>query len=210
MTLPLTPQPNCLQESVTTSKSTSTQLFGVMYITLTGLVNSMVPSNGPWVILGKFLYYIVKLAPIIWWAKTPACRLPAASSQELPTGWIPENGTECLLPMTFPSVFPLVPSYSSHPSNPLDSILVVYLTRMGAKLSYFSPLLSQFIALIYHKSLIYFKTQTNLLHSQVLWTMFLERSNMNIQYNPGPELFTADALSQLYVQASRSQNGLDS
>ncbi|KAJ9052873.1 hypothetical protein DSO57_1029779 [Entomophthora muscae] len=33
---PLTLRPNCLQESVTANKSTSTQIFGVMYITLTG------------------------------------------------------------------------------------------------------------------------------------------------------------------------------
>ncbi|KAJ9089598.1 hypothetical protein DSO57_1011436 [Entomophthora muscae] len=68
MTPPLTPRPNCPQESVATDESTSTQIFGVMYITLTGLVHSMVPTSGPWAILGKLLYYIVKLAPILWWA----------------------------------------------------------------------------------------------------------------------------------------------
>ncbi|KAJ9059842.1 hypothetical protein DSO57_1037340 [Entomophthora muscae] len=39
-----------------------------MYITLTGLINSIVPSSGPWSILRKSLSYIVKLAPILWWA----------------------------------------------------------------------------------------------------------------------------------------------
>ncbi|KAJ9082374.1 hypothetical protein DSO57_1005238 [Entomophthora muscae] len=85
MTLPLTPQPNRLQESVAASKSTSTQIFGVMYITFTGLIDSMVPVSGTWAVLGKLLPYIVKLAPIMWWALPagPAGRLPA-SSQEPP------------------------------------------------------------------------------------------------------------------------------
>ncbi|KAJ9053827.1 hypothetical protein DSO57_1020422 [Entomophthora muscae] len=92
MTLPHTPRPNCLQESAATDESTSTQVFGVMYITLTGLIDSMVPTSRPWAVLGKLLSYIVKLAPILWWALPagPAGRLPA-SSQEPSTGWIPDT-----------------------------------------------------------------------------------------------------------------------
>ncbi|KAJ9074919.1 hypothetical protein DSO57_1001392 [Entomophthora muscae] len=92
MTPPLTLQPNRLQESVATNESTSTQIFGVMHITLTRLIDSMVPVSGPWAILGKLLSYIVKLAPILWWALPagPAGR-PPAISQEPPTGWIPDS-----------------------------------------------------------------------------------------------------------------------
>ncbi|KAJ9065853.1 hypothetical protein DSO57_1015284 [Entomophthora muscae] len=61
--VPMTLQPNHPQESVATSEYTSTQIFGVMYITLTGLIISMVPTSRPWVILGKSPSYIVKLAP---------------------------------------------------------------------------------------------------------------------------------------------------
>ncbi|KAJ9085963.1 hypothetical protein DSO57_1009013 [Entomophthora muscae] len=91
MTPLLTLGPNCLQESVAANESTSTQLFKVMYITLTGLVDSMVPSNSPWAILDKSLSYIVNLAPILWWAlpSGPVGCLPA-SSQKPPTGWIPD------------------------------------------------------------------------------------------------------------------------
>ncbi|KAJ9051799.1 hypothetical protein DSO57_1001047 [Entomophthora muscae] len=91
MTLPLTPWPNCPQEFVAADESTSTQIFGVMYITLTGLIDSMVPTSGPWAILGKLLSYIIKLAPILWWALPagPAGRLPV-SPQEPPVGWIPD------------------------------------------------------------------------------------------------------------------------
>ncbi|KAJ9083361.1 hypothetical protein DSO57_1035442 [Entomophthora muscae] len=92
MTPPLTPWPDCPQKSVATSESTSTQIFGVMYITLTSLIDSMVPTSRPWDILRKSLSYIVKLAPILWWAlpSGPVGRLPA-SSHEPTTGWIPDN-----------------------------------------------------------------------------------------------------------------------
>ncbi|KAJ9048133.1 hypothetical protein DSO57_1038084 [Entomophthora muscae] len=92
MTPPLAPQPKRLQESVAANESTSTQIFGVMYITLTGLIDFMVPASGPWALLGKLLSYIVKLAPILWWA-LPAgpAGCPPASSQEPLTGWISDT-----------------------------------------------------------------------------------------------------------------------
>ncbi|KAJ9081202.1 hypothetical protein DSO57_1017216 [Entomophthora muscae] len=45
----------------------------------------MVPVSGPWAVLGKLLFNIVKLAPILWWA-LPAgpAGCPPASSQEPP------------------------------------------------------------------------------------------------------------------------------
>ncbi|KAJ9080980.1 hypothetical protein DSO57_1019210 [Entomophthora muscae] len=91
MTPPLTPQPDCPQESVATNESTSTQIFGYLYITLTSLIDSMVPASRPWALLVKLLSYIVKLAPILWWALPagPAGQLPV-SSQEHPAGWIPD------------------------------------------------------------------------------------------------------------------------
>ncbi|KAJ9080926.1 hypothetical protein DSO57_1019736 [Entomophthora muscae] len=91
-TLPLTLRPKCPQESVAANESTSTQIFGVMYITLTSLIDFMVPSSRPWALLGKLLSYIVKLIPILWWA-LPAgpAGCPPASSQKPPTGWIPER-----------------------------------------------------------------------------------------------------------------------
>ncbi|KAJ9055498.1 hypothetical protein DSO57_1003198 [Entomophthora muscae] len=95
MTPPHTPQPKHLQESVAANEFTSTQIFGVMYITLTGFIDSMVPASGPWAILGKLLSYIVKLAPILWWALPagPTGCLPM-SSQKPPTGWISESTLE--------------------------------------------------------------------------------------------------------------------
>ncbi|KAJ9087084.1 hypothetical protein DSO57_1036825 [Entomophthora muscae] len=54
----LIPRPDCSQESVAASEYTSTQIFEVMYIILTGLIDSMVPSSSPWAILRKFLSHI--------------------------------------------------------------------------------------------------------------------------------------------------------
>ncbi|KAJ9073424.1 hypothetical protein DSO57_1016660 [Entomophthora muscae] len=98
MTLSLTPQPNRLIETPTAAETTFTQLFGVLYITLTGMMDSMVPISGPWSLLGQFMSYIIKLAPILWWA------LPASSVQphpELPNAstyaWIPAISYELVI-----------------------------------------------------------------------------------------------------------------
>ncbi|KAJ9084906.1 hypothetical protein DSO57_1019238 [Entomophthora muscae] len=51
MTSPLTPQPSCPMDPPTATKTTFTQLFGVLYITLTVMVDTMVPNSGPWSLL---------------------------------------------------------------------------------------------------------------------------------------------------------------
>ncbi|KAJ9084826.1 hypothetical protein DSO57_1020256 [Entomophthora muscae] len=79
-------------ETPTAAETTSTQLFGVLYITLTGMMDSMIPTSGPWSLLGQFMSYIIKLAPILWWA------LPASLAQPHPKppnastyAWFPET-----------------------------------------------------------------------------------------------------------------------
>ncbi|KAJ9066657.1 hypothetical protein DSO57_1007462 [Entomophthora muscae] len=95
MTPPLTPRPNRLQESIVTDESTSTQIFGVMYITLTGLIDFMVPTSKPWAILGKLLSYIVKLALILWWAlpSGPAAVCPQVLRNPPQVGFLTNNHT---------------------------------------------------------------------------------------------------------------------
>ncbi|KAJ9090143.1 hypothetical protein DSO57_1005314 [Entomophthora muscae] len=68
MIAPLNPQPNRPMETPTAAETTSTQLFGVLYITLAGMIDTMVPNSGPWSLLGRYISYIIKLAPILWWA----------------------------------------------------------------------------------------------------------------------------------------------
>ncbi|KAJ9065543.1 hypothetical protein DSO57_1018404 [Entomophthora muscae] len=54
MTPPLTLQPNRPMESSIAAETTSTQRFGVLYINLTEMIDSMVPKSGPWSFLGQY------------------------------------------------------------------------------------------------------------------------------------------------------------
>ncbi|KAJ9072422.1 hypothetical protein DSO57_1027649 [Entomophthora muscae] len=83
MTPPLTSRPNHPQESVAVNESTFTQIFGVMYITLTSLIDLMVPASKPWALLGKFTNLVV--GPLCW-ARGPSTR----KFPRTPTGWIPD------------------------------------------------------------------------------------------------------------------------
>lgn len=67
----------------------------------------------------------------------------------------------------------------------------------------------KFTILTDHKMLIYFKMQTNLSRQQEKWMEILERFNSKIQYKPGKELVTADALSQLYICNTQGEKSLD-
>ncbi|KAJ9073310.1 hypothetical protein DSO57_1017870 [Entomophthora muscae] len=92
MTPPPTPRPDRPLEPPSAAKTTSTQLFGVLFITLTGLVDSMVPNSGPWYLLGWSVSYIIKLAPILWWALPAGSATPHPEPPNAPTyDWFPEN-----------------------------------------------------------------------------------------------------------------------
>ncbi|KAJ9069017.1 hypothetical protein DSO57_1022894 [Entomophthora muscae] len=92
MTLPLTLQPNCPMETPATTETMSTQLFGVLYIALTGMIDTMVPNSGPWSLLWQSVSYIIKLAPILWWALPSGlavfCPEPTNASTY---AWLPET-----------------------------------------------------------------------------------------------------------------------
>ncbi|KAJ9070452.1 hypothetical protein DSO57_1007913 [Entomophthora muscae] len=85
-------RPNCLQEIATTTDATFTQVFVVLYITLTDLVDSMVPKSGPWSLLGSSLFYVIKLAPILWWELLSGLAAPPPMFNSVPTNnWYPET-----------------------------------------------------------------------------------------------------------------------
>ncbi|KAJ9090024.1 hypothetical protein DSO57_1006726 [Entomophthora muscae] len=89
MTPPLTPQPNHPTEPATAAKTMSTKMFRVLYITLAGLVDSMVPNSKPWSLLGRFLSYIIKLGPILWWALPTGLAVPRPESPNASTyAWL--------------------------------------------------------------------------------------------------------------------------
>ncbi|KAJ9076658.1 hypothetical protein DSO57_1023986 [Entomophthora muscae] len=91
MTLPLTLQLSFQMKTPTAAETKSTQLFGVLYITLTGMVDTMVLNSGPWSLLGQSVSYIIKLAPILWWAlpSGPAVFRPKPTNAST-YAWLPE------------------------------------------------------------------------------------------------------------------------
>ncbi|KAJ9084680.1 hypothetical protein DSO57_1021713 [Entomophthora muscae] len=91
MTPPLTPQHNNPIETPTAAKTTSTQLFGVLYINLKGMVDTMVPNSGPWSLLGQYVSYIITLVPILWWAlpSGPAVFQPKPTNAST-YAWLPD------------------------------------------------------------------------------------------------------------------------
>ncbi|KAJ9052810.1 hypothetical protein DSO57_1030466 [Entomophthora muscae] len=97
MTLPLTLQPGCPMKPTVAAETTSTQLFRGLYITLTGLGDSMVPNSGPGSLLGRSLYYIIELAPILWWALPTGLAVPCPKSPNASTyAWLPDtHGRPC-------------------------------------------------------------------------------------------------------------------
>ncbi|KAJ9059982.1 hypothetical protein DSO57_1035762 [Entomophthora muscae] len=44
------------------------KLFGIVYITLTGVIDTIILAAGPWSWVGKSFSYLFKLAPLLWWA----------------------------------------------------------------------------------------------------------------------------------------------
>ncbi|KAJ9054454.1 hypothetical protein DSO57_1014293 [Entomophthora muscae] len=67
MELPLKPKLT-ISTPISDSTGQSSQFLGVLYLALTGLIDSASPAAGPWAVAGKALSYLVKLGPIIWWA----------------------------------------------------------------------------------------------------------------------------------------------
>ncbi|KAJ9089976.1 hypothetical protein DSO57_1007541 [Entomophthora muscae] len=65
---PPTPKPTISTPPTSDATGQSSQFLGVLYLALTGLIDSALPAVGPWAVAGKALSYLVKLGPIIWWA----------------------------------------------------------------------------------------------------------------------------------------------
>ncbi|KAJ9075533.1 hypothetical protein DSO57_1035217 [Entomophthora muscae] len=67
MVPPITPKPIPFPAAELSLDHTN-KLFGIVYITLTGVIDTIVPTAGPWLWVGKSMSYLIKLAPILWWA----------------------------------------------------------------------------------------------------------------------------------------------
>ncbi|KAJ9075819.1 hypothetical protein DSO57_1032055 [Entomophthora muscae] len=86
---PVTPKPMPASSPNLPTNHTS-KLFGIVYITLTGMVDTIIPAAGLWSWVGKYASYLLKLAPLLWWA------LPAKPRPKLPpetAGQLPKTGS---------------------------------------------------------------------------------------------------------------------
>ncbi|KAJ9074055.1 hypothetical protein DSO57_1010143 [Entomophthora muscae] len=67
MELPVTPKLMPASSPNLPTDHTS-KLFDIVYITLTGVVDTIVPAASPWSWVGKSASYLLKLAPLLCWA----------------------------------------------------------------------------------------------------------------------------------------------
>ncbi|KAJ9061778.1 hypothetical protein DSO57_1017191 [Entomophthora muscae] len=75
---PPTPKPTISTLPTSDAAGLNSQFLGMLYLVLTGLIESALPAAGPWAVAGKALSYLVKLDPIIWWAiPVPALTPPS-------------------------------------------------------------------------------------------------------------------------------------
>ncbi|KAJ9073798.1 hypothetical protein DSO57_1012549 [Entomophthora muscae] len=69
------------------------KLFGIVYITLTGVIDTIVPAVSLWLWVGKSMSYLIKLAPILWWAlptQSATHQFPN-TSKPANQGWFPDT-----------------------------------------------------------------------------------------------------------------------
>ncbi|KAJ9071068.1 hypothetical protein DSO57_1000744 [Entomophthora muscae] len=69
------------------------KLFGIVYITLTGVVDTIVPAAGPWSWAGKSASYLLKLASLLWWAlpAKPLAQVTPGNSGSAAQDWVPDS-----------------------------------------------------------------------------------------------------------------------
>ncbi|KAJ9060522.1 hypothetical protein DSO57_1029930 [Entomophthora muscae] len=80
----------------------SGKLFGIAYITLTGMIDTIILAVGPWFWVGKYASYLLKLAPLLWWTlptKNPAQVTP--ENKGLAQDWIPDKGLRIFVVISF-------------------------------------------------------------------------------------------------------------
>ncbi|KAJ9071717.1 hypothetical protein DSO57_1034229 [Entomophthora muscae] len=78
---PITPKPTPASAAEPPLDHTN-NLFGIVYITLTGVIDTIVSAAGLWLWVGKSMSYLIKLASILWWAlptQSATCQFPNAS-----------------------------------------------------------------------------------------------------------------------------------
>ncbi|KAJ9084344.1 hypothetical protein DSO57_1025538 [Entomophthora muscae] len=88
---PVTPKP-MLASSPDLPTDHTIKFLGIVYITLTGVIDTIIPAAGLWSWVGKFMYYLIKLALILWWALPAKPATCVFSKKRAGTqGWIPDR-----------------------------------------------------------------------------------------------------------------------
>ncbi|KAJ9051130.1 hypothetical protein DSO57_1007554 [Entomophthora muscae] len=69
------------------------KLFGIVYITLTGVIDTIVPAASLWLWVGNLMSYFIKLASILWWSLSTqsATRQFPNTSKPADQGWFPDT-----------------------------------------------------------------------------------------------------------------------
>ncbi|KAJ9049227.1 hypothetical protein DSO57_1026828 [Entomophthora muscae] len=79
------PKPDCLPPTPGLTPPTANQYAGISYITLAELVNTMVLVAGPWALVGQSASYLIKLAPLLWWALPSSQQIKLAAEANKPS-----------------------------------------------------------------------------------------------------------------------------
>ncbi|KAJ9077733.1 hypothetical protein DSO57_1013998 [Entomophthora muscae] len=87
---PLTPELTFSTPPTSDATGQSSQFLGVLYLALTGLIDSALPAAGPWAVTGKALFYLVKLGLIIWWTIPVPASTPPSPAGAPQYSWYPD------------------------------------------------------------------------------------------------------------------------
>ncbi|KAJ9077840.1 hypothetical protein DSO57_1012878 [Entomophthora muscae] len=93
---PVTPKPMPASSPSLPTDHTS-KLFGIVYITLTGVIETIILAAGLWSWVGKSFSYLFKLAPLLWWALPAKNLAQVAPENSGPAAqdWIPDTLGKC-------------------------------------------------------------------------------------------------------------------
>ncbi|KAJ9059866.1 hypothetical protein DSO57_1037052 [Entomophthora muscae] len=89
---PVTPKPMSASAAELSMDHTN-KPFGIIYNTLTGVIDTIVPATGLWFWMDKSMSYLIKLAPILWWAlltQSATHQFPNASKLA-DQSWFPDS-----------------------------------------------------------------------------------------------------------------------
>ncbi|KAJ9086320.1 hypothetical protein DSO57_1005310 [Entomophthora muscae] len=91
MESPPTPKPTIPTPPTSDATGQNSQFLGVLYLALTGLIDSALPVARPWAVAGKALSYLVKLGAIIWWAMPVPALTPPSPTGAPKYSWYPDT-----------------------------------------------------------------------------------------------------------------------